>query len=133
MNNNRIRIAVQFLLLFLVNAAINISLYYLYPSGLIMLLVDILVDVILTFVAFKNFNRFVGIVLLTFSMLGFFWMGFDIKQMVNVWTEMGTRPEASLCWMNLITLVVVTGLYVCSLHYLEESKRHPDGLYNLMS
>ena len=133
MNTNNLHTVVLFLLLFVVNSVINVAIYYLYPSSLIMILADTLVDVILAIVADKNFNRFVGIVLLICSMLGFFWMGFDIKQMVNIWTKMGTMPDAHLCWTNLITLVFVTGLYLCSLHYLEESKRNPNGLFNLMS
>ena len=130
------RVVIGILLTWIVNMIINytIALNVQSVAGWCLLLIfvaDLLVDIPLWGVAYKHWNLFVCLNLLCIWLAGIIIIIKDVVNMIIVWFADRTLPNAGNCWMLLLALALITGIYLCARFYFSEHKKDPSGLIML--
>ena len=126
------RVFIGIMLTWVINMFINYTIASFVPlTGWILLLMfgmDLLVDIPLWDMAYKDWNLFVSINLLVIWFAGFVLTTTGVVEMVINWFKDGIHPVAGDCWYLLLMLVVTAGIYLCARFYFFEHKKDPSGL-----
>ena len=126
------RMFIGIMLTWLINVFINYAVSSFLPHTgwtlLLMFGLDILVDIPLWGMAYKDWNLFVSINLLTIWLAGFVLTAASVVKMVINWFKDGIHPAADDCCYLLLMLGVTAGIYLCARFYFSEHKKDPSGL-----
>ena len=132
MAKNIFRFFIETMLILVINLFINCTIASFMPlTGWTLLLlfgVDLLVDIPLWNMAYKDWYLFVSINLLAIWFAGFVLTTTGVIKMVINWFKDGTHPMAGDCWYLLLMLGVTAGIYLCARFYFLEHKKDLSGL-----